>query len=107
LITRQYGPRVRLASVLTQAPLPAAQPVTVSSCGNCRRCVEACPANALQGVNWQAGAPREELVDVTGCAGTAHELLMARIGRDDTVCGICIAVCPFGRKASLRPQWAL
>jgi epoxyqueuosine reductase len=49
LVTTQYGPRVRLASVLTQAPLMAAAPVVTGRCGRCERCVKACPAQALTG----------------------------------------------------------
>jgi epoxyqueuosine reductase len=98
LITPQYGPRVRLASVLTQAPLPTASPIIRGRCGRCVRCVRACPAHAIQGASWHAGLPREELVDVWSCQSTAEALLWQRTGQCDTVCGICVAVCPFGAK---------
>lgn len=97
LITPQYGPRVRLASVFTDMPLPPAQPMASSRCGTCTRCVRACPAQALRGTTWQMGMARDELVDVEACKRTAERLLAQRAGQDDAVCGVCIAVCPFAR----------
>jgi epoxyqueuosine reductase len=98
LVTRRFGPRVRLASVLTLAPLPAALPVVTGRCGTCGRCVQACPAQAILGTGWHAGTPRESLVNAWACQRKAEELLEQRIGQSDTVCGICLAVCPVGAK---------
>lgn len=98
LITPQYGPRVRLASVLTQAPVPITLPVIAGRCGRCARCVSACPAHALEGATWRAGLPREAMVDIWACQRKAEELLWKRAGQHDTVCGICVAVCPMGAK---------
>ncbi len=95
LVTSRYGPRVRLASIFTDMPLDAAVPIAESHCGACDRCVRACPAGAIHGVSWQAGLPRETLVDVWACRRTAERLLWERAGRRDAVCGVCIAVCPW------------
>jgi epoxyqueuosine reductase len=100
LITPQFGPRVRLASVLTQAPLPTALPVASGRCGRCDRCVSTCPAHALRGVSWNAGVARETLVDVWVCQRKAETLLWQRTAIRDTVCGICVAVCPIGARTS-------
>lgn len=97
LITPSYGPRVRLASIFTDAPLPVATPISVGNCGSCRRCVEACPAQALVGSTWYAGMPRAEIVDARKCETMASRLLRERVGVLNAVCGICIAVCPFAR----------
>jgi epoxyqueuosine reductase QueG len=101
LVTRRYGPRVRLASVFTDASLPVAAPVDEGRCGSCVRCVEACPAGAIRGAQWRMGMAREELVDVEACRRTAERLLLERAGQRDAVCGVCIAVCPF---AGLRRE---
>jgi epoxyqueuosine reductase QueG len=95
LITRDYGPRVRLGTVFTTMPLPVATPVRASACGRCTRCVEACPAGAIHGAAWQEGLPRETLVDVQACRITAERLLLERVGAHNAVCGVCIAVCPY------------
>jgi epoxyqueuosine reductase len=94
LVTLQYGPRVRLASVLTDLPLPTARPITRSFCGTCNLCVDACPADALRGSLWYAGMPVKELVDVRACRRTAEWLAYGRAKANETICGICIAVCP-------------
>lgn len=94
LVTREHGPAVRLASVLTDAPLPAARPVERSRCGTCRRCVEACPAGAVSGRAWTAGLPRERFFDARACRATASRLAAAQ-GIDVTICGICIRACPW------------
>ena len=48
LITPQYGPRVRLACLLTEIPLEAAPVVQKYYCINCDACIRACPSKALQ-----------------------------------------------------------
>jgi epoxyqueuosine reductase len=72
----------------------------VSHCGKCRLCVTACPAAAPHGRNWTAGMAREEFFDAFRCREHARRLSAAR-GINATICGICIAVCPWigGRKA--------
>jgi ferredoxin len=97
LVTRTFGPRVRLATVFTDMPLPVAAPIVASQCGTCRRCVDACPAGATQGNAWKLGTSREALVDVDACRVTAERLMRERVGCDDVVCGVCIVVCPFSR----------
>jgi epoxyqueuosine reductase len=97
LVTREYGPAVRLVSVLTDAPLRGALPVDQSRCGRCRRCAEACPAHAISGRPWSVGVPRESFYAVLACRETASRLAAAQ-GIDATICGICIAVCPFTRR---------
>ena len=49
LVTRRFGPWVRLGTVFTDMPLPVAKPLERSFCGRCTRCVDACPATALTG----------------------------------------------------------
>jgi epoxyqueuosine reductase QueG len=48
VISPQFGPRIRLVSIITQAPL-IADPMYHGRqpCQNCRVCVEACPAKAI------------------------------------------------------------
>jgi len=95
LVTRRYGPRVRLATVFTDAPLPLGRPIEDCRCGSCMRCVESCPARAIRGASWRAGMPRDELVDARACERMAERLMLERVGQQDAVCGVCIAVCPF------------
>ncbi len=97
LVTEQYGSAVRLASVLTDAPLQAGEPINNSRCGECNECVIHCPAKALSGEKWQAGLERDKIVDVYVCRDTAKKLCKD-IGFDATICGVCINVCPWTQK---------
>ncbi len=96
LITQKYGPRVRLATVLTDLPLEPAKPVEKSYCGKCSECIDACPAGAIVGERWYPGLERERLVDVFKCDEWKKRNYYAIC--EGHVCGICMAVCPFGRK---------
>lgn len=87
-----YGPRVRLATILTDMDLPSAELVQKSDCLSCRRCVDACPAMALTGREWKAGSTREELMDPKACSDYMIKNFK-HIGRG-SVCGICVKVCP-------------
>ncbi|MFH1486851.1 MAG: 4Fe-4S double cluster binding domain-containing protein [Chloroflexota bacterium] len=50
LITPQFGPRLRLVSVVTDAPLEPGCKLDVDFCRACSACLEACPAGAIQKV---------------------------------------------------------
>ena len=58
LITPQYGPRLRLATVLTDAPLDTGVPST-GGCGDCRECVDICPPKAFTGAAFKLLEPRD------------------------------------------------
>jgi epoxyqueuosine reductase len=90
-VSPDFGPRVRLATVFTDMALPAGEPIGTGRCGACRRCVDACPAGAGVDVTWRAGMPRAELFDARACEHETEKY-------DDLggVCGVCIAVCPWG-----------
>jgi epoxyqueuosine reductase QueG len=98
LITRLYGPAVRLVTVLTDAPVTTGQSVNKSVCGHCSHCVDACPAHALTGVNWEAGMPREALFDAFTCRDMARNLSQKLIGEPLSICGLCITACPWTQR---------
>ena len=94
-ISPVYGPRVRLATVLTDRELPVTGQPMESRCGDCRRCVEACPAGAVKGVNYVRGMAREDIFDAEKCS--AHmKKAYGHIGRG-AVCGLCMRACPYGQ----------
>jgi epoxyqueuosine reductase len=94
LITEEYGSAIRIASVLTDAPLPVAEPVRESRCGDCTACVAVCPGAAPSGQHWQPGVPRDGFFDAFACRRAARELA-GRAGIDESICGMCIAACPW------------
>ncbi|MDR2514526.1 MAG: epoxyqueuosine reductase [Christensenellaceae bacterium] len=97
LVTREFGPALRLSSILTDAPLDCAKPSDVSLCGECAACQAGCPAGAILGENWQRCLERKGLVDVFRCREYARALAKERLGEAITLCGKCIAACPYAR----------
>ena len=99
LITPQAGPRVRWATVLTDAPLKATGSATEQRCGECRKCVDICPAEAFTGRPYRKGEHRDLRFDTGRCSeytsGKEKELGCPGL------CGLCVYICPFG-KTDLR-----
>ncbi|MGB7062762.1 MAG: 4Fe-4S double cluster binding domain-containing protein [Candidatus Zixiibacteriota bacterium] len=95
LVTEEYGSAIRISTVLTDAPLEASAPVDDSLCGDCTLCVESCPGKAPSGKNWKVGLHRDSFFDVFACERAARERGMTKLGIDDTICGICISICPW------------
>lgn len=87
LVTPQWGPAVRLGTVLTDAPLPPDQPQP-EQCGTCQACVRACPAAAIAA----ADEPGDERVEAELCD---RHLSRVRSQFGKRVCGMCLAVCPW------------
>ena len=98
LITKQYGSMVRLSSILTDAPLAAAQPITESVCGNCTACQTACPAGAIYGTAWNPTIPRDALFDYQRCQKEAQSRSMRGFGQNTALCGKCIEACPYTKR---------
>jgi len=98
LVTEAFGSAIRITTVLTHAELPPGQPINSSRCGSCAACVEACPAHVPTGIDWKVDVPRERLIDPLKCRSTARELARTRAGVEQSICGICIAACPWTRK---------
>lgn len=96
-ISKDYGPRVRLGTILTDRELPVGEKeILPVGCGGCSLCVSSCPAAALSGNCWEMGCERAHVVDAKACS----EYMNAKfkhIGRG-SVCGICVRVCPQGEK---------
>ena len=47
VINPEQGPYVRFTAILTSAELEPDEPSAMDICGDCMRCVEACPTGAL------------------------------------------------------------
>lgn len=97
LLTKPWGPWVRLGTVLTNAEFETAEPMVKSLCGKCTKCVEACPASALKGGTWTPGLPREFLLDAWAC--DHYKKTYFHNFQNGHTCGICTQACPVGRKA--------
>jgi len=95
LITPEFGPRVRLSTILIDCDLPPGTPTTESQCGACTACAAACPGGFITGLTWKPGMPRERLLDAHGC-NKYRENYRPLLGRENE-CGRCLLTCPRGR----------
>lgn len=101
LVTPEVGPRVRWGTVLTDAPLKAADKPMEQRCGECHECVDICPVKAFTGEPFREEDPRENRYDAFKCDKYLGKLKKtSALG----VCGMCLYVCLFGRKSEIQPS---
>lgn len=96
LITPKHRARVRLASVVTTAPLVYDEPLAPAACERCLKCVRDCPSGALK--DWEGNYNPQTgwTIDKEKCA---HYIFTASAGKR---CGLCIKACT-GKKGKDRP----
>ena len=100
LITKKFGPRIRLCKVFTDLPLSydAYRPFGVKKfCEICKKCADHCPSRAIthdemttagHNISNQSG-PLKWYVDAEKC--------FAFWAKNRTDCANCIRVCPFNK----------
>jgi ferredoxin len=91
LITKKYGPRVRLSLVTTDLPLVQATPVDIGVedfCKICKKCAVCCPSNSIPHGDMTV---TNELLRWKLNAQTCFEF-WEKVGTD---CNICMNVCPW------------
>lgn len=89
LISKEFGPNVRLATVLTDMPLAYDSSVDIGVedlCLGCRRCTIDCPADAIIDQKQLVRGEQKWYVDFDKCVPYFTKTLG---------CGICIEVCPW------------
>lgn len=93
-VTPEAGPRVRWATILTDAPLKITGEPIESKCVDCSECVNICPVNAFTGEIFRENEPREARYDAKKCE---EYLYNPKSASEWTVCGLCVYVCPHGK----------
>lgn len=93
LVNPDVGPRLRLGTVLTDAPFEPDQPME-NRCGDCVKCVEICPPRALSGRAFSPSEPLSARLDLMKC----HDFMDIDVKDVYGVgtCGLCLAACPWG-----------
>lgn len=92
IVHPEYGSRLRLASVLTEAQVGPEPSEIPFSCGSCRACISVCPAGAIK--------ERPEDFDLIACAAKLSQFArLPFLGQQ--ICGICVKACsgPVAREA--------
>jgi len=105
LITKEFGPRVRLGKIFTDLPLAYDSPIQFGVkefCDICRRCSAACPPKAIPD-----GPPSPEVYNISNLKGVrkwsvdAEKCFGFWVGQNSD-CSICIRVCPYNKDFSRR-----
>ena len=94
-ISKDFGSKVRLATILVDKPLKAEYPIMQPKCNECNLCVNSCPAKAIKGNIYKYGEDRSTIFDAEKCSQYMKRAYQ-HIGRG-SVCGICIKVCPYNK----------
>jgi len=73
-ISKAFGPRLRLVSILVNTPLECDEPpIEKSRCGSCTICMTSCPAGAINGKLWDISVDRDEFFDAFKCREKCKE----------------------------------
>lgn len=106
IIHPEFGPWIRLRSILTDAELVPTEPFTEDLCGDCEECIKACPVNALSsykvdpdkcllGMKWEERYSEEfKEIYLEHCPDLTENTWL--------MCNTCQKACPIGR--DLRNQ---
>lgn len=98
VVSPEYGPRLRLVTILTNADLEPDIPLK-NRCGKCNQCKDHCPAGAIIGANTASHyATRSEAIDLNRCVYQVRDVFGKLPNTAPLICGICINVCPWGDK---------
>ena len=80
LITPEFGPRERLACLLTQAELETLSLSSQSHCTGCNSCIKACPSHALQ-------------IPATGETYSINKFACRTYRQAGITCSMCMKAC--------------
>ena len=105
LVNPEYGPRLGLMAILTSAELETDEPFTENLCGDCTKCIDACPTKALTPyhVNIERcltyAAENPGRTDLDEDVRELEKKFITRPTRNSYIeCYICAEVCPGGAR---------
>ena len=110
LITPEFGPRVRLAKVLTDLPLVADTPIefgVTEFCSKCEICADSCPSQALM-----HGEQTDKPNSVSNTTGVLKwpihaERCLKFWASAKRPCHLCVSTCPFNKQMDWFHQTVL
>jgi epoxyqueuosine reductase len=107
LMTKEFGPRVRLCKVFTDLPLMPDTPQSSGLeefCKGCNRCVKSCPSQAIP-----SGDQTTEGQSMSNFNGLKRwylnpEKCLAYFDEIGTDCGMCIRACPKSKPTTIHQR---
>ncbi len=100
LITKEFGPRVRLGKVFTDMPLAHDVPISFGVkefCEGCRRCTDSCPVKAIPGGDPSTDRHNESNIRGVSKWSVDGEKCFGYWTAQNTDCSICVRVCPYNK----------
>jgi reductive dehalogenase len=103
LITKEFGPRVRLGKIYTDLPLAHDQPLRFGVkefCQGCQRCASGCPVKAIPaGPPSALGHNQSNIKGVRKWSVDGEKCFGYWVAQNSD-CSICIRVCPYNKDFS-------
>jgi reductive dehalogenase len=97
VMTKEFGPRVRLSAVTTDLPLVPDKPIDIGAedfCKICKKCAVCCPSKSI---------PMDDQQEINGTLRWKlnDETCFDYWGNIGTDCNICMRVCPWSHARTL------
>jgi reductive dehalogenase len=97
VMTKEFGPRVRLSAVTTDLPLVPDKPIDIGAedfCTTCKKCAVCCPSRSI---------PLDDQEEINGTLRWKlhDETCFDYWGNIGTDCNICMRVCPWSHARTL------
>ena len=105
LITKEFGPRVRIGKIFTDMPLEPDKPKyfgVTEFCQICNACAAGCPPKAIPFDAPASEAPNRSSFSTIRKWTTDAEKCFKFWTSQNTECSICIRVCPYNRTFDSR-----
>jgi epoxyqueuosine reductase len=105
LITKPFGPRVRIGKIFTDMPLAPDKPLSfgvTEFCTICNACAAGCPPKAIPFDEPKFDAPNQSSFSTIRKWTTDAEKCFGFWTSQNTECSICIRVCPYNRSFTKR-----
>jgi len=105
LITKAFGPRVRLGKIYTDLPLAHDVPISFgvkAFCATCRRCTRGCPVKAIPDGEPSAAVHNQSNIKGVRKWTVDGEKCFGYWAAQNSDCSICIRVCPYNKDYTKR-----
>ena len=103
LITKEFGPRVRIGKVFTEMPLAHDKPISFGVkefCEICKRCSNSCPVKAISPDKPSAVVYNQSNIKAVVKWSVDGEKCFSYWAAQNSDCAVCMRVCPYNKDYS-------